>query len=137
MFSSTITLIFGPHSLVEILFILAICLWLLIQLVSESTTFTTTMKLVLCVILIINVCSHICDYWNHICDYNVDITKWNWKCGYSLWLLHVYMEKNESAHFFIQYWMDTLMDENLVAFTTGHNCFGSLSLINFPLTIPW
>jgi len=57
--------------------------------------------------LIINVCSHICDYCNHICDYNVDITKWNCKCDYSLWLLHVWMKKYESAHFFIQYWMDT------------------------------
>ncbi len=44
-------------------------------LMSKSTTFTSIVILVLWVILVINVCSHICDYCNHICNYNVDIIK--------------------------------------------------------------
>jgi hypothetical protein len=62
-------------------------------LVSKSTTFTTIIRLVLLVILVVDVCNHICDYCNHICNYNVDIIKWSHKCDYNLWLLNVWMEK--------------------------------------------
>jgi hypothetical protein len=65
----------------------------------KSTTFITTFRLVIRVILVVNVCNHICNYYIHMCDYNVDIIKWSHKCDYNLWLLHVSMEKNESAHF--------------------------------------
>ncbi len=54
--------------------------------VSKSIAFATIIGLVLHVILILNVC-------NHICDYNVDIVEWSCKCNYNLWLLHVWMEK--------------------------------------------
>ncbi len=67
---------------------------------SKSISFTTIVKLVLCVILVINVCIHICDYCSHICNYNVDLTKWNHKCEYSLWRLHVWMEKQMKVHIF-------------------------------------
>jgi len=58
-------------------------------LMSKSTTFVATVGLILCVILILNVCNHICDYYSHICYYSVDIIKWSHKCDYNLWLLHV------------------------------------------------
>ncbi len=103
---------------------------------SKSIIFTTIVRLVLCVILVINMCIHICDYCSHICNYNVDITKWSRKCDYSLWLLHVWMEKyNGNAHFFIQYWMDYWMNENLVIFVIGHSCFGNWGPISFSFTI--
>jgi hypothetical protein len=77
--------------------------------------------LVLHVILIVDVCTHIYNYSSHICDYNVDITKWSFKCNYNLCLLHVWMEKYNQSAFFIQYWMDIWMDENLVAFVISHS----------------
>jgi len=49
------------------------------HLVSKSTTFMIIVRLVIHVILIVNVCSHIYDFYNHICNYNVDITKWSHK----------------------------------------------------------
>jgi hypothetical protein len=55
---------------------------------SKSFTSTTTVRLILHIILVVNVCSHICNYCNHICDYNVDIIEWSCKCNYNLWLLH-------------------------------------------------
>ncbi len=38
-----------------------------------SIAFTTTVRLVLHVILVVDVYIHICNYCNHICDYNIDI----------------------------------------------------------------
>ncbi len=54
------------------------------QLLSKSTILTTTVGLVLHVILIINVCGHICDYYSQICNYNVDIIECSCKCDYNL-----------------------------------------------------
>jgi len=50
---------------------------------SKSTISMIIVKLVLCVILVVNVCSH-------IYDYNIDIIEWSHKCDYNLWLLHVW-----------------------------------------------
>lgn len=47
------------------------------QLMLKSTHFVITYIIVLCVIIIVNVGSHICDYtmtnpnFNHACDYNL------------------------------------------------------------------
>jgi hypothetical protein len=69
----------------------------------QIRNFTIIIKLILCVILVINVCSRICNYSSHICNYSVDITKWSCKCNHNMWLLHVWMEKKMKMHFFIQY----------------------------------
>jgi hypothetical protein len=68
-----------------------IWLQLLMRLMSKSTTSITIVRLVLCVILVVNV--YVSKMWLYIYDYNVDITKWSCKCNYNLWLSHVWMEK--------------------------------------------
>ncbi len=62
-------------SLEEFLSIPTIWLRLQMQLMFKSTSFTTIVGLVLCVILVVNVCSNICNYYSHICNYSVDIIK--------------------------------------------------------------
>jgi hypothetical protein len=42
-----------------------------------------------------------------------------------------------TCKFFIQYWMDPWMEENLIIFATSHSCFGNWSPIMFSFIIPW
>jgi hypothetical protein len=62
---------------------------MIIDATSVQMNYFYIVRLVLCVILVINVCPHICDYYNHLHNCNVYITKWNHNCDYGLWLLHV------------------------------------------------
>jgi hypothetical protein len=109
------------NALEKILCIPTIWLWLYMQLVFKSTTFTTIVRLVLCAILVVNVYSHMCNYYSHLCDHSVDITKWmnintiivclngkvKGKCTFFIWFIK-----------WILGWMN-------IAFTTSHSYFGN------------
>lgn len=95
------------HTLEEILSIATT-----MQLVSKSTYFVTIDMLVLCVIVVANPCSHICDYkkgW-------IIFLLWM-----QLWLMtsEVFVENtNEKWQYIIQFWLHPLNNDIIIVFAT-------------------
>jgi hypothetical protein len=88
------------------------------QLVSKSTTFVTTIRLILHVILVVIVYNWICNYYSHICGYYDVPTKIDLKIQLmttTIWL----DEKIKKKYIYHPSLVYPLMDEMVVAFVIG------------------
>lgn len=95
-------------------------LWLWMQLVSKSTTFVTTIRLILHVILVVIVYSRICNYYSHICDYYDVPTKINLKMQLQVTTTTIWLdEKIRKKYIYHPSLVYPLMDKMVVTSLIG------------------